>query len=67
MISEIEENLNHHHDKYSMLIIHEKLTAINEKIILSKNEIYTDANKVESLINSQNILLTFIEKLVPFI
>lgn len=28
---------------------------------------YTDTNKVESLINSQNILLTIIEKLVPFI
>lgn len=50
-----------------MLIIHEKFTIINEKILKSKNEIYTDANKVESLINSQNILLAFIEKLVPFI
>nr|BAK00691.1 predicted protein [Hordeum vulgare subsp. vulgare] len=50
-----------------MLSIHEKLIDINQKVIQSRNEIYTDANKVESLVNSQNILLTIIEKLVPFI
>lgn len=50
-----------------MLSIHEKLIDINQKVIQSRNEIYTDANKLESLVNSQNILLTIIEKLVPFI